>query len=251
MTREDYSYSEVPDDLRKRIDAHKKFSDFSLEEFFEQEFEFYGKKVLDLGCGDGNFAGIFSSGADRYLGIDKNSQLIERAAYKFRQSPNIDFVVSDIDAEFPGDEDCWDIIFLVFSSYYSNDSKELFRRCAASLTTGGEVVVIGPGPANAKEIDDYCSRLFGREASSSKRAGRISKEFAPIVGEIFGTHSVQLVNFDLHFPSYLEYFEYLSSTLQYRESFAGELDQEKSRRILEKDYALKLTKEVECLRAKV
>jgi SAM-dependent methyltransferase len=247
VVTKDYSYSEVPSDLQKRIDAHKKYSEFSLEEFLQQEFPVRGKCVLDLGCGSGNFAGLFSDQAQAYLGVDKNPELIQQARSKYGKRPNVWFAVSDIDDPFPFPEKMWDLIFLIFSSYYSNNPADLFDRCLAALNTGGKVVAIGPGPENAKEIDAYCYALFKRKVSSEKRVGRISGEFSQLLKQQPVSHELKRIHFDLQFPSYEEYFEYISSTLQYRESVVGPLDELRSREILEKKFGLRLTKQVECL----
>ena len=89
--------------------------------------------------------------------------------------------------------------------------------------------------------------MFGKEVSTSKRAGRISEEFAPLLTNLGFEISLQSVNFDLQFPSYQEYLAYISSTLQFRESSESTFDDQKSRDLLVDKYSLRLTKQVDCL----
>lgn len=50
-------YDEKRNNLSIRIKAHKKFSNFSLEEWIEKHIPFNpGDIVFDIGCGNGNFS---------------------------------------------------------------------------------------------------------------------------------------------------------------------------------------------------
>ena len=59
--------------------------------------------------------------------------------------------------------------------------------------------------------------------------------------------SVKSVDFDLNFPNYDEYFQYLSSTLQYREAFSLPFNEKTSRELLEVHFRLRLTKRISCV----
>lgn len=243
----DFSYSELSTDLEIRINAHKRYSEFSLEDFLVSEFNFSGKRVLDLGCGGGNLTSLMARTANKYVGIDKNKELIEQASRQFNSGNNISFLHGDLDALPSMPLRNWDLIFFVFSAYYTNNPESLFTRCFSLLDSLGQIILIGPSRGNAAEIDQYCLEMFGKEVSTSKRAGRISEEFAPLLTNLGFEISLQSVNFDLQFPSYQEYLAYISSTLQFRESSESTFDDQKSRDLLVDKYSLRLTKQVDCL----
>jgi ubiquinone/menaquinone biosynthesis C-methylase UbiE len=247
MSDVDFSYSELANDLEIRIDAHKRYSEFSLEDFLISEFHFDGKRVLDLGCGGGNLTSVMAGTAKEYVGVDKNRELIEQASSQFNAEYNISFINADLDALPSLQLTQWDLIFFIFSAYYTNNPESLFNRCYSLLNSGGQIILIGPSSGNAVEIDQYCLEMFGKEVSTSKRAGRISKEFAPLLTTLGFEISLKSVNFDLLFPSYQEYLSYISSTLQFREASEPPFDDEKSRGLLEDEYSLRLTKQVDCL----
>ncbi len=243
----DFSYSELAKDLEIRINAHKRYSEFSLEEFLVSEFNVSGRRVLDLGCGGGNLTGVIAGTSEVYVGVDKNRELIEQASHQFNLESNISFIHGDLDSLPALPLAQWDLIFFVFSVYYTNNPESLFTRCFSLLDNLGQIILIGPSRGNAIEIDQYCLEMFGKEVSTSKRAGRISEEFAPLLTDVGFEISLKSVNFDLRFPSYEEYLAYISSTLQFRESAESTFDDQKSRDLLENKYSLRLTKQVDCL----
>jgi ubiquinone/menaquinone biosynthesis C-methylase UbiE len=101
--------------------------------------DFSGKKVLDFGCGKGDFYGyIREKGISvDYCGIDINENLIELAR---RKLPKAEFIVMDIEErEFKRD---FDVIFVcgVFNlriagveESMKNVLKKLFRLCKEAL----------------------------------------------------------------------------------------------------------------------
>ena len=247
MSDVDFSYSELANDLEIRINAHKRYSEFSLEDFLVSEFDFDGKRILDLGCGGGNLTGVMAGTSKEYVGVDKNKELIEQASRQFILESNISFIHGDLDVLPSLPLTRWDLIFFVFSVYYTNNPESLFTQCFSLLNNLGQIILIGPSRGNAAEIDQYCLEMFGKEVSTSKRAGRISEEFAPLLTSLGFEVSLKRVNFDLLFPSYQEYFSYISSTLQFREASESTFDDQKSRSLLEDEYSLRLTKQVDVL----
>ncbi|GEM_PF-4093513 len=76
-------YKESIDALSVRIDAHKKFSNFSLEDWLEKNLSFGdGDTILDIGCGSGNFFPVFSRKIGErgvIVGIDQSRELLAKA----------------------------------------------------------------------------------------------------------------------------------------------------------------------------
>ena len=69
--------------MYSRIEANSKFGSFYLHEWVEKKFIINkGAKVLDLGCGDGNYTKIFQNQVKKnglVFGLDKNLELLKTA----------------------------------------------------------------------------------------------------------------------------------------------------------------------------
>ena len=66
----------------------------ALDEF--KNFAKEGNNILDLGCGNGRLATLFSKMSVDYLGIDNSEELIKIAQEKYKDCSNIRFEVGDI-----------------------------------------------------------------------------------------------------------------------------------------------------------
>jgi len=175
--KEEFSYFEPTQALQNRIEAHKNYSTFSLEDYFINNFDFKDLNVLDIGCGNGNFSGLFSEGARQYIGVEKNRESLEDAYSKFNKNKNVIFIENDMDTQLFLPEENFDYVFFIFSVYYTNSPKELFARVKKLLSKNGKLIIVGPTINNANEIEDYCFNMFNKEKPSELRAQRIENEF--------------------------------------------------------------------------
>ena len=57
------------------------------------------------------------------------------------------------------------------------------------------------------------------------------------------TVTAERVSFDVKFPSIEEYLKYIMATLQYRNSYSGDLDIEEAKKLLADEYNLLLHKQ--------
>lgn len=115
-------------------------------------------RLLDVGCGSGKLAGLVPP--DRYLGVDIDSESLERAA---REHPGHRFT-----AALPGETESFDtIVALAVIEHVASPAgflAELARRLSAA--PGSRIVVTTPHPA-AEWIHDAGARLglFSRHAN--------------------------------------------------------------------------------------
>ena len=71
-----------------------------------------GDKVLDLGCGNGRLFELFRDKKIDYIGIDLSKKLIEIARDKYKDYPNVKFLVRDaLDTGF--DENSFDLVYSI------------------------------------------------------------------------------------------------------------------------------------------
>jgi ubiquinone/menaquinone biosynthesis C-methylase UbiE len=210
----DLSYKESLDKLQIRIRAHKEFANFDVSDWIE---DFVGKKprkaIFDLGCGDGNHLGIYLKHAERVAGLDREPALIEEARRKFGSQLH----VGSMDDPLPFDDESFDLCFSNFAIYNAKDPRFTISELKRVLQSGGEVVLIGPTGNSAREIHDFNARLTGQPVDEVivVRADRIRREIVPVLREIFGNASEEILSSRLIFPSPEEFVLYFQSTMFY------------------------------------
>ncbi len=231
MVNKAYSYEEPKQALNSRISAHAKYSNFNLHEWIKERFRIQeGDRLWDLGCGNGNFTGFFwelvkPSGS--ILGMDKNSDLIKEAQGKYKELPkkNVQFMIHDFDDPLPDTGMSYKWIFSIYSLYYTEDSLKLMQVLKNQLAPGGALIVIGPGPENTKDLNEFNYSLTGKNPDEEhiKRIERIANEFKPLFEKIFTKELVEYEEIDsvMNFPDIESFSEYYKSTLLWRQSTKG------------------------------
>ena len=219
----DLSYVEKQDRLADRIRAHKKFANFDIDQWIE---EFLKRKprhdIFDLGCGNGNHIGLYLAAvppSGSVTGLDREPSLIEEAREKFEGAPNLDLRVGSMDDPLPFKDESFDLILSNFAIYNASNPRRTIGEVKRVLKRGGEVVLIGPTAANAKEIYEYNARLTGTpiDPITFIRTDRLRQEILPIVKDVFSGVSEQIINSYLTFPDEDEFLRYYTATMLYEE----------------------------------
>lgn len=214
-------YIESVNDLENRIRAHKLFSKTSLEKVLEACLDSvrYNAKILDLGCGSGNFYELFSSKAQCYIGVDISKDLLKEFRGKLKQSAIL--INSNMDdlPSFQGGS--FDAIFSVYSIYYSLHPNDLIVNLHTALSDDGYLFVVGPSKsAHAAEINEFCKTMTKGNGPAVEKNTRIDNFHSKIVPEIFrrfSTANSEEIDGSLYFPNPGEWAKYVSSTPQVRE----------------------------------
>jgi len=95
-------------------------------------------KVLDLGCGDGIYSGIFYSTRAKHIdAIDYDHKIISLAK-KYYKKPNINFICSNILTDvFPDTNYNVAFLFAVIEHFSVKEGQALLKKISLSLATGG------------------------------------------------------------------------------------------------------------------
>lgn len=228
MAGRKFSYEEPRKALSARITAHRQYSDFDLHEWIRKKFVISsGSRVLDLGCGNGNFTNLFwdlVKPDGSVIGLDKNSEVIADARKTYKKLPKdrIKYYVQDFDKPLPDLGMLFDWIFSIYSLYYTEDSVRILNIAKSLLAHHGTCVVIGPGPKNVRDLTEFSEKLTGRKSNKEhfERIERISNEFHPLFMKIFPKENVSYEEIDtlLGFPDAASFGEYYWSTLLWRDS---------------------------------
>jgi ubiquinone/menaquinone biosynthesis C-methylase UbiE len=219
----DLSYLEKQDRLNVRIQAHKRFANFDVDEWIEG---FLGRRtrrrILDLACGNGNHLGLYLKhvGAEGSVaGIDREPSLVAEARAKHPGAGNLDVRTGSMDEPLPYADASFDLCFSNFAIYNAADPAFTVRELKRVLAPGGELVLVGPTRNNALELYEFNERLTGQaiDPVTLIRTDRLRQEILPVVREVFGDAREEVLNSRLTFPDQAEFIRYFTSTMLYEE----------------------------------
>jgi len=128
-----------------------------------------GRRVLDVGCGDGELAVELSRRGAVVTGIDASSDMIEAArARARREGTNITFIVGEA-ARIPFAPEAFDVVVAVTILCFAAEPAPVFREIARILRPGGVLVI---GELGRWSLWAAARRIRARLGSSLWRRGR-------------------------------------------------------------------------------
>jgi SAM-dependent methyltransferase len=215
-------YDESAEALNVRIRAHTKYSSLKVEDELEAFLKRHASnRILDVGCGTGNYSDLFAKHCVLYVGLDKKTDLLEQAQEKCQRMElsNTLFMYGDMNEDFLFLSHSFDLVFYGYSAYYADNVGSLIRKSKNVLADGGVLCLVGPLAGNGIELDLVSQALFGIPSSEEKevRLNRSQKEFLPIINAEFSRCEVLERDFSLTFSGSAEYTEYYVATPQYVE----------------------------------
>lgn len=104
---------------------------------------YLGRRILDIGCGTGNF--IHYLKGRNVLGLDVNPIYLKIARHKFRDDPKVRFVRSNLNNGFEKFRKFGpDTVICVNVLEHVKDDEKLIRECAALLPPQGQLILFTP-----------------------------------------------------------------------------------------------------------
>jgi ubiquinone/menaquinone biosynthesis C-methylase UbiE len=216
-------YDEKANALSIRINAHKAFSNFSLEYWLLNNVALVkSAKMLDIGCGDGNLFPILSEmigDTGVIVGIDQSEDLLQKASQKKVHSHTF-LMKGDMDLGLPFIDESFDCVTSFFAIYYAKDVGNILREIRRVLKSSGQLILVGPTGNNAKELYDFNRMVFGfaMDDKANVRTNRLEKEFYPKSLLIFKKTEIDKIPSKLVFPDKREFIRYYMATLLFEES---------------------------------
>ena len=126
-----------------------------------------GRRVTDLGCGDGAFgAALLAAGAASYLGIDGSHSMVEQARRQLAHTPDGRVELGDLE-DFAAPADSADLVTCRLALHYVENIHPVLTAVARCLAPGGRFVmtVVHPvitshdnrpdGPRTSWTVDHY------------------------------------------------------------------------------------------------
>ena len=216
-------YREKSDALAVRIDAHKKYSNFSLEDWLKKTLSCKeSDMVLDIGCGSGNLFPVYTQFLGKkgiIVGMDKSKELLRLAMGCYTPTPKV-ILKGDMDVYFPFGDDYFDHVISTFAIYYAENIDLTLNEINRVLKPSGQFLLLGPTNKNAKELYDFNKIVFGFEKDNKvmKRTNRIEMEFYPRTKTIFQNVTINKIQRKLVFPNKEKFVDYYMATLLFEES---------------------------------
>jgi len=221
--RNSLAYVETLDALSIRIEAHKRYSNFSMEDWIKQNITFHeGDAILDLGCGSGNLFPLYSDKLGErgtIVGIDQNTVLLEKAR-DIKVNTSIVLLNLDINQPLPLIKEDFDHVISTFAIYYVDEPKDVLEEIKRVLKKTGDLILIGPTDKNASELYEFNKSIFGfgRNEKVILRSNRLEKEFYPALSSLFSEVCLEKIPSKLIFPNKMSFVKYYMATLLFEES---------------------------------
>lgn len=123
------------------------FSKYKIEEIQEL---INGKRILDLGCGDGISAKYIDELCDAksYIGIDVSQKSIQEATAR-NLDEKYSFVIYD-GKHIPCDDNSLDVVFIACVIHHINVGQrvDILKECMRVLVPGGHIIIFEHNPRN-------------------------------------------------------------------------------------------------------
>jgi ubiquinone/menaquinone biosynthesis C-methylase UbiE len=214
-----YQYIETSKTLNSRINFNKKYGNFDLYKFIDRSFEIKaGQSVVDFGCGDGRYTGLFSKkikSQGSLFCIDKNTNLIKKIKNKYKKYKNIKILCKDFDSNWKI-ENKIDWFFSIYSIQYTKNFDALLNKIKKILSKNAGLVFIGPGKQNATKLYKIHNLIFNKPVPSLyvERMNFIEKKVYPALKQNIIKKKIikKKHNYIINFPSPYHYAEYYWST---------------------------------------
>ncbi|MCR4285656.1 MAG: methyltransferase domain-containing protein [Candidatus Kaiserbacteria bacterium] len=135
-----------------------------------------GKRVLDLGCGDGSHAIVLKEmGACEVFGIDINEAMLRRANQKLDGVEGVSLILAN-GASLPFQNDSFDFIISNYVIQYFKDVTKVFAEIGRVLNSGGTFI----GTINVIEVEAGYENLHNTEIPI-----RLGSTASPVIVRFF------------------------------------------------------------------
>jgi len=142
-----------------------------------------GRRVLDAGCGVGNFFSAAQSRIDLGVGIDLSPVNIADARERFADAEHLRFLQADLDEQAQALRDeRFDTVVCLDVLEHIEDDAALLKRLAQIVEPGGHVLIKVPA----------CPWLYGSVDVASDHYRRYNRAMLRRIAELAGLHVVRL-----------------------------------------------------------
>jgi ubiquinone/menaquinone biosynthesis C-methylase UbiE len=253
---------ETEETLRVRIHAHTAYTDLKLEAWLLNWLgRSMGHRLLDVGCGDGNFFATYARAlgeAGLIIGLDKDERLLARAqVMQDALATPLVLIPWDFDVHpFPLPDGETNLIVASFSAYYASDVVAWVEDSLRVLTKGGRLLLLGPTKENAQELYALNERVTGIRSvpEIDETSTKLEACFLPELTRRLGRSRVTATKLarTIVFPCAEEFARYFLATWLFESSCAriGHRIAPDAVTRAARETTLRLNKEIVCIEAR-
>lgn len=215
-------YRETEDKLHIRIKAHTQFASFKLDDWlFDWLGHACGQRLLEIGCGDGNFFSIYARALGEggmIIGLDLCKDLLRKARQHSRAlpTPAVFLPWNFDDHPWPLLDEEVDILIAPYSAYYSKDVPAWVEDALRVTRSGGRLLILGPTRNNAEELYWLNEYVYGIRtvAEIDETTIKLEASFLPELRERLGGNvRWTILDRQIIFPSAIEFARYYQATM--------------------------------------
>ena len=156
------------------------------------------RRVLDLGCGDGEVAGRILDAVDdvEVLVADFSPEMLRRARERFARDPRVTVVVHDLDEPLPRSWGSFDAVVSAFAIHHVVDARKpvLFGEIFGALQAGGVFVNLEHVSSPTPELHEAFLSEFGLTPHEDDP----SNQLAPVEAQLAWLRDLGFEQVDCH-----------------------------------------------------
>ena len=223
----EFEYRETAHDLKTRIEIHQKYGTRDIDAWMLELLQpLKAWRILDVACGGGKQLQAFhrfTEGQASLVGVDISRSLLEQAqSLNDRLGNPFTLREMDFNAEFPFDEDSFDLVSCCFAVYYAADATFTLRQMERVLRPGGKLFTTGPMPDNKRVFYDIIREASGAPIPPMPGSSRYGSEVLQAVRKLFAAVEVHVFENPLVFSELSPFLDYTRASLsEDRKLWAG------------------------------
>lgn len=226
-----YGYNEKPTTLVKRINAHKNYAKYEINDWILKMINLGAEeRVLDVGCGYGKQAIEYAKIVGRdgiVFGVDISEDMLAEAWKKAEEEKVtiqlIKYDANNVPFDF-FDDDYFSFVSCCFAIYYLEDINTFLLEVKRILRNKGKLLIVGPTVNNAKEMKQLHYKITNKEIPQiyENSEKRMQQEAIPYAKRYFKNVKVNLFNNMIVFPTPAAFIDYYKSTQLFKETVNNE-----------------------------
>jgi ubiquinone/menaquinone biosynthesis C-methylase UbiE len=258
MIMSNSGYLETEDKLRIRIHAHTAYTNFQLEDWLSEWLSgANGYRLLEIGCGDGNFFPTYAQVLGQkgfIIGCDSNHDLLRRARVNsLRLVTPVMILPWNFDVHpYPLLDEEVDVLTAPFCAYYASNVSGWIEDSLRVVKRGGKLLLLGPTKDNAQELYQLNEMVTGIRSlpETDETSTKLEEVFLAKLQVMPGCEVKRtILDRQIIFPNAKEFARY------YRATWLCEKTQEKISRPIELNQvinaarrtSMRLNKQIVCI----